>query len=143
MCPSYYSRIVTRRGEELMISWYNLSDNSSEQQDVEVLCLGVDITERQRAEQELRQAKEIAEQADRAKTDFLANMSHEVRTPLQGIMGMLQVLDATNPTEEQHNFIKVALSAGNNLTRLLSDILDLTRVETGEISLDEKSFSPA
>ena len=139
--PSYYSRIVTRRGEELMISWYNVPSKNNADQAIEILCLGVDITERQRAEQELLRAKELAEQANKAKNDFLANMSHEVRTPLHGMLGMLQVLEATDLTEEQRKFVRVALSSGQNLTRLLSDILDLSRVEAGAISVAEKPFA--
>lgn len=100
-----------------------------------------DNTARKKYEEELLQAKEVAESASDIKTDFLANMSHEVRTPLNGILGMLQLIQTTGVTEEQANYIDVAIKSGMRLTRLLNDILDLSRIETDRLVLTETKFS--
>ena len=73
-------------------------------------------------------AKEEAEAASHTKSSFLANMSHEIRTPLNGLLGMLQLLDGTALDEEQAEYTKMATRSGKRLTRLLSDILDLSRI---------------
>ena len=82
---------------------------------------------------ELLRAKRDAEAANRAKSMFLANMSHEIRTPLNGILGMLQLLETTVPTAEQEEYIVNALESSRRLAGLLSDILDLSRVEAGKL----------
>lgn len=99
--------------------------------------------ERQIAVDELRKAKEDAEDASRSKSEFLANMSHEIRTPLNGVLGMLQLLEATKPSIEQREYVETAIRSTNRLTRLLSDILDLSRIESNKLVIQEENFTVA
>jgi PAS domain S-box-containing protein len=100
-----------------------------------------DITEQYRFEQALRESKDMADAANRAKSEFLANMSHEIRTPLNGVLSMLQLLDTTGLDPEQKEYVQMATGASKRLTRLLADILDLSKVESGKLVLQETEFA--
>ena len=99
-----------------------------------------DITERKAMEHELVGVRDAALAASVAKSAFLANMSHEIRTPLNGLMGMLQLLASSSLNEEQKNYVHMADVSGRRLTTLLSDILDISRIEAGKLLLTERDF---
>ena len=98
------------------------------------------ISERKRAEAQLILMKDKAEAASRVKSEFLANMSHEIRTPLNGALSMLQLLESASLTAEQTEYLRAATTSAKRLTRLLTDILDISRIEAGKVQIEEKEF---
>ena len=101
----------------------------------------IDIDDQKRAQEALREAKEAAEAANRAKDEFLANVSHEIRTPMNAILGMTELVMDTPLTGDQRQCLKTVKSAADNLLGLMNDLLDFSKIEAGKLELDPADFS--
>lgn len=102
---------------------------------IEMLCINFDITQLKETEQMLIKAKDKAEEADRLKSAFLANMSHEIRTPLNAIIGFSSMLEEAEGQEEKHQYITIIEDNNKLLLQLISDILDLSKIEAGTFDI--------
>lgn len=108
----------------------------------EPLLLGVveNITDIRTNERMLREAKDVAESASRAKSQFLANMSHEIRTPMNGVLGMTELLLGTPLSDKQRRFAEAVYRSGENLLGIINDILDFSKIEAGKLELESVDF---
>ena len=108
-----------------------------------VVSICVDLTDMKRDAEVLARARDEAEAANRAKTEFLTNMSHEIRTPLNGVLGAADILARGELTPEQRAAAQLVQTSARTLERLLSDVLDLARIEAGRLSLSPEPFRPS
>ncbi len=145
-CPVHRSehRIVTRNGD---IRWHSTIGKAvawdAAGAAVRLVGTTLDVTAKRALEEQLRAAKEAAEAANRAKSDFLAHMSHEIRTPLNAVLGLTQVLEQAPLTPDQRDMVHQIRTAGRSLLGLLNDILDLSKIEAGQLHLDQHPFALA
>jgi two-component system, chemotaxis family, CheB/CheR fusion protein len=105
------------------------------------VAVNQDITQLKQAEQALNLAKDLAESASRAKSTFLANMSHEIRTPMNAIIGLTHRLQRDDPTPYQRDRLQKIAAAANHLLAIINDILDISKVEAGKLTLNDVDFA--
>ncbi len=133
--------VTAKSGETVHSIWSNLRMS-----DGALVGIGVDLTDRIRAEEELKEAMRRAESASRAKSDFLSNMSHEFRTPLNGILGMAQLLKSTQPDDlcaKHRHFVDRIEESGKHLLTMIETILDIVKIDGGELEMNVVEFAPA
>jgi PAS domain S-box-containing protein len=133
----FVNRCLRKDGTIVDVLW---SASWSEAEEI-LFCVASDVTERQRIERELREAKEIADRANRAKSEFLSRMSHELRTPLNAILGFGQLLQRQEPMPAQRPHLHYILSAGRHLLKLIDEVLDISRIETDRMQLSLEPVS--
>jgi len=150
---TYDSQIITRSGEVRLIHWRNKALKHGNDRNVSLLCTGSDITERNKAEAELKssldtisrintelvEAREKAEESDRLKSAFLANMSHEIRTPMNTIMGFSDLLQGEDITPaDTSKYLTLIRQSSEYLLRIINDILDISKIEAGSLAIEMK-----
>jgi PAS domain S-box-containing protein len=141
LTDSFKFEIVTKNKQRV---WVELTTSPVVRQGEVIGVQGVarDISERIEFEEQLKRAKEKAEEADHLKSAFLANMSHEIRTPMNAILGFSNLLN--NPAitkEQQEEYIEIINSRGNQLLQVINDIIDLSKIESNQLKLEEEQFN--
>jgi PAS domain S-box-containing protein len=137
----YDQRLNTTQGWR-WFAWEDYVIRNDSGQVTEIQSVGRDITDQKELETALRDARDKAEDANRAKSMFLAVMSHEIRTPMNGVIGMAGLLLDTQLTPEQRSYANAVRESGEALLDIINDILDFSKIESGAMPMEETAFSP-
>jgi len=133
--------VICRNGEERIISWQNTVTYDEYGQIKESTSIGEDITDQQKATQELITAKEMAERSSEFKSEFLSIMSHEIRTPMNAVIGTTNLLLSEDPKPEQLDYLNILKFSAENLLAIINDILDYNKIEAGKLELNVTRFN--
>jgi PAS domain S-box-containing protein len=131
---------LTRDGRRIPVSLVGVALPGADGRPEYLAAVARDITDRVRLESDLRQARDAAEAANRAKSTFLANMSHEIRTPMNAVIGMTGLLLGTRLDERQRDLVETVRTGGDALLALINDILDFSKIEAGRMELESQGF---
>ena len=123
-----------------MLSVGQVVEYVDQHQPARILGVNIDIHERKINEAALHEARQIAEEANRAKSEFLANISHEIRTPLNAVLGFSSLLSETDLNLRQSDFVDSIHNAGDALLVLINDLLDFSKIEAGRLELESIDF---
>lgn len=133
-----FEEIDTATGRHLFLCF-----SASRYKGEDVLCCAFsDISERKQTEEALAEAKRLSDAANQAKTLFLATMSHEIRTPLYGLLGTIELLGRTALDHQQAGYLRAIQRSSSVLLQLISDVLDVSKIEAGQLGLESAEFSP-
>ncbi len=128
--------VITGKGTRIFVDMSASLIRDTDDRPIGIVTITQDITERKAHEKALRAAKEKAEESDRLKSAFLANMSHEIRTPMNAILGFSELLKSDGLTKEARDeYIKIINSKGNELMLIINDIIDISKIEAGDIKI--------
>jgi two-component system sensor histidine kinase/response regulator len=133
--------VICRNGDQRTISWQNTFSYDENGTIKEVTAIGEDITDRQKATDELISAKEQAERSSQFKSEFLSIMSHEIRTPMNAVIGTTNLLLCEDPKPDQLEYLNILKFSGENLLAIINDILDYNKIEAGKLELSKISFN--
>ena len=136
----YEVQLIKKSGEKIWVLISGAPIFDSNQNIVGTIGLHYDITSRKNSMSELKKAKSQAEAAKEAEKQFLANVSHEMRTPLNAILGMTNLLKGTKLNNEQSEYLEMLDSSSNMLHSLITDILDISKIDAGEVKINKESF---
>ena len=133
-----------KKNGELYWEWATMTSLKNEAGKItNYIAIKEDISSRKQMEADLIVAKEKAEENDRLKSAFLANMSHEIRTPLNSIIGFSEILsDPEFESDQRYEFAEIITNSGNNLLAIISDIMDISKIEAGQVVVRNADFSP-
>jgi signal transduction histidine kinase/CheY-like chemotaxis protein len=142
ICAALYGVlfVLVRRADGILKNQYLELQQNEQNIQAKNTSLEHEIAERQQVEAALRTAKEVAETANRTKSEFLAMVSHEVRTPMNGVLGMAGLLLDSELAQEQREYAQTIQESGESLMTIINDILDFSKAEAGKIELEETEF---
>ncbi|TDH27878.1 PAS domain S-box protein [Segetibacter sp. 3557_3] len=132
-------RILNRDGRKIYCLYENFKVSEKGEAPY-IIGFAQDVTERIKAEEELKEAKRLTEETAKVKEVFLANMSHEIRTPMNGIIGISNMLEKTELQPEQKNYLKIINDSAKTLLNIINDVLDIEKISSGEVQIESIPF---